>query len=384
MRRQLKILHLTGSLTIGGAERLILGLAEWTSRADFEVHVCAFGVFREESFLPDFKALDIPLYLIPINRFYDPRIFLAIVRYVRHHQIDVLHTHLTDADIMGRLVGRLVGIPVISTLQNHPQNYDSQRIDRRWLARVTACHFTTHLVAVSHHIRKLFITNWQIPEGRISTIYNAVALDNLLPIPEKTESSTIDSNLTVTNIASLTPQKAQHLLLEAAKIVLTRHPDTRFMIVGRGVLEQPLKEKARALGIADRVTFTGVRRDIPQLLAQSDIFVLSSLWEGLPLAAIEAMAAARPVVLTDVGGNYELVEPGTHGLIVPPGDVPALADGLLSLINDQPRRLAMGRAARKQVLHHFSIETVAKQYEALYQATWCNYHGPVPETSLAV
>jgi len=366
MKEKQKILHLTGSLSIGGAQRLILGLAQYTGRTDIEMHIFSFGKISKDSFLPDLQALDdLFLVLRPTSTLYDPRNVLFIVRYIRQNQIDILQTHMMDADIIGGIAGRLAGIPVISTLHNEPQNYDRHRFDRRWLAHVTARYLTTHFVAVSKHIRKLFVEEWKIPEQKISAINNGVVLDNLLLIEDGTKAT--DSRITVTNIASLSTQKAQHLLLEAAKIVLVEHPTTRFMIVGRGSLEESLKKKTAKLGISDQVIFTGVRRDIPDILAQTDIFVLSSLWEGLPLTAIEAMAAARPVVLTDVGGIKELVLSGIHGLIVPPGDVPALADSLISLIKNKPQRLEMGRAAREQVRHKFSIERNIKQYQALYK-----------------
>jgi glycosyltransferase involved in cell wall biosynthesis len=128
------------------------------------------------------------------------------------------------------------------------------------------------------------------------------------------------------------------------------------------------------LGIADRVEFTGLRQDVPQILADSDIFVLSSLREGMSLAAIEAMAAARPVVLTDVGGNPELVEAGVQGLIVPSGDAAALAEALLTLREDPSRRTGIGRAARARVRDVFSLETMTRQYEELYRQIWTQYH----------
>jgi glycosyltransferase involved in cell wall biosynthesis len=106
--------------------------------------------------------------------------------------------------------------------------------------------------------------------------------------------------------------------------------------------------------------------DIAGVLARSDIFVLSSLWEGLPLVAVEAMAAARPVVLSDVGGNRDLIDHGVQGLLVPPGDAAALAAALLELLADNPRLQAMGLAGRERVRHDFALETMARRYEDLY------------------
>jgi glycosyltransferase involved in cell wall biosynthesis len=269
------------------------------------------------------------------------------------------------------LAGKLAHVPVITTLHNAPENYIRQRLDRRALARGVAKYSTTHLVAVSQEIRQLFIEQWQIPPARITAIRNGIALDRFLGIAPGT---TNNGRPTITNIASLTPQKAQHLLLEAAKLVLAEMPETQFMIVGMGKLEQTLKTQAQDLGIAHNVDFTGLRHDIPDVLAASDIFVLSSLWEGLPVSALEAMAAARAVVLTNVGGNQELVQSGENGLIVPPDDVPALAEALLTLLRDKSARISMGEAARDQVSQAFGMDAFARQYEETYQTVWQNYH----------
>jgi glycosyltransferase involved in cell wall biosynthesis len=343
----------------------MIELARHTNSRGLEVHVLSFARPGKESFLQELEASGVPLFVSPSTRFYDPGTLWSILRHLRRHAIDIVHTHMIDADVLGRVASRLAGRPVISTLQNVPQSYDRNRLDRRWLARVTARLLASHSVAVSRHVRDLFVECWRLPRDRMSVIHNAVALEDFLDVEEGTPVG--DSGPTVTNIASLTPQKGQHLLLEAMQATLQAHPQARLMFVGEGVLEQQLRDKARRLGIDHKVTFTGVRRDIPQILAHTDVFALSSLWEGLPLAAVEAMAAARPVVLTDVGGNRELVESEEHGLIVPPNDARALAEGLSSLIGDPKRRRLMGRAARERVRQQFSMEVVARQYDELYR-----------------
>lgn len=367
MTERIKVLHLISSLSVGGAERLILGLADRIDRSRFELHVCSLGVVRGNVLQPDFERQGIPVYVIGSKLFYDVRSAIAVARYARRHQIDIIHTHLGDADVIGRVVGRFLRVPVVSTLHNEPRDYNRQRVDRRWLTRLTTRFLAPHLIAVSQRIRTMFVEEWNVPQERITMVYNAVPMDVYATIPEPSAQTRVGTDPVITNIGRLSPQKAQHDLLEAAKLVLEQRPDARFMIVGQGRLEQALKEQAQSLGIADRITFAGLRLDIPAVLEQSDIFVLSSLWEGLPLTAVEAMAAARPVVLTDVGGNRELVESGVQGLIVPPSDVPALAEALLKLLNDALLRDAMGQAGRARVHHDFSIDTFAAQHEALYQ-----------------
>ncbi|HUM68198.1 MAG TPA: glycosyltransferase, partial [Chloroflexota bacterium] len=181
----------------------------------------------------------------------------------------------------------------------------------------------------------------------------------------------------ITNVARLNPQKAQHLLLEAAPSVLQRFPQATFLLVGKGHLENNLRQQAQALGISQHGVFTGVRHDIPDILAQTDIFVLPSRWEGLPLSAIEAMAAARAVLVTDVGGNSELVESGRSGIVIPPADVGALTDSLLSLLADEAMRMTLGAAARQRVQLIFSTERFIQQYEAVY--TQLGLHLPISQ-----
>lgn len=367
MKRRLNILHVIDSLSVGGAERLILGLAERVDRERFSIHLCCLGAQRGNALQASFERLGIPMHLVGSRNFYNPRALLAVGRYIQLHNIDIVHTHLTYADVVGRIVGRALGRPVVSTLQNVPRNYDRDRRDRSWLERQTARLLATRLVGVSPTIRDLFIREWGIPASRIDMFYNAVPMEQYISLPPEAGGA-VDAGPVITNIGRLSPQKAQNLLLDAAKLVLARHPDARFMIVGQGRLEQPLKEQAQRLGISDNIIFTGLRHDIPALLGESDIFVLSSLWEGLPLTAVEAMAAARPVVLTDVGGNRDIVEDGVQGLIVPPNDVPALAEAILQLLDDPRRRIEMGLAGRARVRHDFNIDTIARQHEQLYES----------------
>jgi glycosyltransferase involved in cell wall biosynthesis len=374
----LRILQLVSSMTIGGAEQIVLSLAERVDRRRFETHVCSLSVIGQNSLRPEFERLHTPLLALNARRFYDPAVLRAVYQYARQQQIDVIHTHLTDADVVGRLVGRALKIPVLSTMHNMPHNYARQRRDRYWLERFTARYLATHLVGVSPRIRELYIRQWGIPDGRISAIYNSVRMEPFLAVPAGVPDVRSHSGPVITNVARLNPQKAQHLLLEAAPFVLHSYPQATFLLVGKGHLEQALRQQAQALGISQNVIFTGVRHDIPDILAQTDIFVLPSRWEGLPLSAIEAMAAARPVLVTDVGGNSELVESGHSGVVIPAADVAALADGLLALLADEAARLALGAAARQRVQLLFSTKRFIEQYEAVY--TQMGLHLPVSES----
>ena len=169
-------------------------------------------------------------------------------------------------------------------------------------------------------------------------------------------------------VASLTPAKAQHVLIEAFARMAGPAPGARLLLAGDGPLRGALEEQARRLGAGERVRFLGVRRDVPGLLAAADLFVLSSVREGLSLSLLEAMRAGRAVVATDVGGNREAVVPGATGLLVPAGDAAALAEAMAALAADGAKRAAWGGAARRRWEERFTAEHMVRDTEALYRA----------------
>jgi glycosyltransferase involved in cell wall biosynthesis len=172
----------------------------------------------------------------------------------------------------------------------------------------------------------------------------------------------------VGNVARLAPQKGQRVLLDAAPLVLERHPDTRFVLVGDGELRGELEQHARSLGIADRVLFTGERADVPELLASFSVFALPSYFEGFCYAVVEAQAAGVPVVATPVGGVRETVVPGETGLSCEPGDPRSLADGIARLLDDPEDAQRLAAEARRRVRERFAVERMVERTLAVYDA----------------
>jgi glycosyltransferase involved in cell wall biosynthesis len=171
---------------------------------------------------------------------------------------------------------------------------------------------------------------------------------------------------TIGNVARLAPQKGQRTLIEAAPLVLERFPDARFVIVGDGELRGELEAAAAALGVAQRFTFAGERRDVPVLLETFDVFAFPSLFEGLCLAVIEAQAAGVPVVATPVGGIRETVVPGETGVLVPPHDARRLAEGIVALLDDPATSRRLAEEAQSRVLERFSEDEMVERTIALY------------------
>jgi L-malate glycosyltransferase len=177
------------------------------------------------------------------------------------------------------------------------------------------------------------------------------------------------------HVANLRQAKAQDQLLRAFAMVQRSFPASRLLMVGAGPLESDLRELAHRLDLAEQVVFLGGRSDVPDLLAASDLFVLSSSHEGLPITILEAMAAGRPVVTTDVGGCAEAVEHEATGFVVPPAAPERLAGALVNLLQDPRRARQMGEAGRQRVATLFSPERFLEQHTRLYERAWARERG---------
>jgi glycosyltransferase involved in cell wall biosynthesis len=174
-------------------------------------------------------------------------------------------------------------------------------------------------------------------------------------------------SMLIATVGRLVEAKGHRYLIESAKPVLSRFPDAHFLIIGDGELRTELERQAAQLEVAEHVHFLGTRKEVAGLLAAADLFVLPSLWEGLPMALLEAMAAAKPIVSTAVAGTDETIISGQTGLVVPPRDSLALAEGISHLLREPAEAQAMGQAARRLVEASFSARKNASEHVRLYR-----------------
>jgi len=293
-----------------------------------------------------------------------------LVRRVRPH---IVHTHTAKAGVLGRLAARMVGVPVVvHTYHGHVfQGYFSPLKTRlflgieRWLARRTDWLLTVS-EAVRQDLLRLGIGN---PE-RLRVVPLGLDLEPFLACDtlrgQLRAELGVGNALLVGIIARLVPIKRHEDFLAGAAAVVSRLPNCRFLIVGDGELGAGLEARSRGLGLDGHVHFLGWRSDLPRVYADLDLVALTSANEGLPVSLIEAMAAARPVVATRVGGVPDLVEDGVTGLLVPPDDPPALAEAMVTLLADPDRRQAMGDAGRKRVHPTYSAERLLRDMDRLY------------------
>jgi glycosyltransferase involved in cell wall biosynthesis len=212
---------------------------------------------------------------------------------------------------------------------------------------------------------------WHVPVARVSVVHNGVRL----PRPDegrevrarwRRELGIDERDVLIGTVATFRPVKDLHTMLEAMSVVAKARPRARLVLMGDGPLKHDLTATIEQLGLGSVVRLPGWRRDATQLLPALDLFVLSSLSEGISLALLEAMAAGVPVVATGVGGNLEVLREPSSGLLVPPRSPRDLADAILSLIDDPGKRGALSAGGRERVEAAFSLKRMVKDYEALY------------------
>jgi glycosyltransferase involved in cell wall biosynthesis len=371
MSRKIRVMQLIDTLGDGGAESLLVTFAAGMDRARFDMHVCAMRPFEQQPRVAELAAHGVPFHIFHQRGVYDLPALWRIVRYIRRNRIDVIHTHLLASDILGRVAGFLTGRPVVSTIHNSRADLDKEPARRQWMERVTARWMGRRLIVVAENLREEIAAWFGVPLDKVVAITNGVDTDRFHR-DAGFDRAAVRRALAggdfplATSVGRLVPQKAQHILIAAAALVAAQRPDTRIVLLGEGPLAADLAAQAAQAGVTDQVIFSGFRNDVADILAASSIFVLSSAWEGLPIALLEAMAAGCAAVCTDVGGVSQVLEHGVTGLLVPPNDPAALAAALLACFNDPARTAQMGEAGRRAVVERYSMAAWVRRCEALY------------------
>ena len=312
---------------------------------------------REIFFKEDFQAL------------------IRLIRLINLERPDIVHTHTAKAGTLGRIAAKLTGVPiVIHTFHGHVFHSYFGFFRTKfflWLERLLA-KFSDVIITVSEQQRDEII-KYKIAEPE-KTIAIPLGLDlkpfiNLDTDPNEVrrEFSVPEETKLVGIVARLVPIKNHVCFLEAARLILARYDNVRFMIVGDGEMRSALEQKARDLGIEARVIFMGFQYNLQKIYAGLDIVALSSYNEGLPVALIEAMAAGKPVISTNVGGVVDLILDGDNGLLVPSNDPKSLAEASLYLLEHPERRKMMGAAGRKKVYPHFDKKRLVEDIDNLYE-----------------
>jgi glycosyltransferase involved in cell wall biosynthesis len=355
--------------SIHGVSRLFSWWFPRFDRQRFDVSLC--GLKQPEPATRWLAEQGVPVHHLGRGRF-DPRIALDLARLARRRGARILHVHGYAAADFGRIAARLAGCRLV--LHEHfadPRMPAYQGVADRLLAP-----WTDAAIAVSQSTLEFLAEERHVPRARVRLIWNGAPLDEFRPAPReralrvRRELGLPEDALVAGTIGRLSVQKGHSHLLDAAALLLPRVPSARLLVVGDGDLMEPLRERARRLGIAERVVFAGHRTDVADLLGALDVFCISSLYEGTPLALFEAMAAGKAIVSTSVDGCREVLEDGHTGLLVAPVDPRALAAALESVLTSSSLRHELGRnalAASARYDVNACVAAMQSLYEELLQ-----------------
>jgi glycosyltransferase involved in cell wall biosynthesis len=351
--------------SIHGVSRLFSWWFPRYDRSRFDVSLC--GLKHPEPATDWLGEQGIPVHHLRRGRF-DPRILSDLVAMARERGARILHVHGYAAADFGRLAARAVGAKLVL----HEHFADPRMPLYQALADRLLSGRTDGAIAVSRSTLEFLVKQRFVPEDRVRLIWNGAPLDEFAPVPReraldvRRQLGLADDALVVGTIGRLSAQKGHRFLLEAAARLLPRQPNARVLVAGDGDLMGELRAQAATLGIAERVVFAGHRTDVPDILGALDVFCISSLYEGTPLALFEAMASGKAIVSTSVDGCREVLEDGVTGVLVTPADAAALADGLDRVVADASLRAALGRQALA-ASRRYDVRTCVDEMQAFYE-----------------
>ncbi len=369
----LKVLFVTGALSFGGLERVVINLCQRLNPAYYKpIVVClkSRGELADELEDQGIKVISLNANKHRLLKYFT---WLQLAKIIRSERPHIIHSHNT-ASFLDAALARCLSPCAGFVHTDHTRSFPDQ-----WhymAAEYLASHLVYRIVAVSEETKQNLIKYERIHPDKISVINNGIEKEKFdLTIDEEEQKRTLGVekfDFIVGAVVVLRKQKGISYLIKAAVKVLKKYPKTGFLIAGDGPLRKELHDLCAEVGISENFLFLGARKDIPELLQLFDIYVLPSLWEGLPLSVLEAMAARRCILSTQVGGVPLAIRDGAEGVLVPPKDENALADQIINLRENQSFRFKLAAAAHIRFLETFTVDSMTNCYEQLYLEAYEN------------
>jgi glycosyltransferase involved in cell wall biosynthesis len=368
----IRLLQLTSTSDLGGAESMVLQLIQALEKPSAEGHggfECVVASLVGGGALIDrARELGFSATHLEFRSPFDPSGILRLYRLIRQHRIEVVQTHGLRADSVGRIVARLAGArAVISTIHSidpwrRRRHVFLDRLTSGWVTQwVSVCQAAKDATVAreGYSARRIEVVPIGIEPRPVSRL-NLDATRKVLNIPAHAEP-------VVGVLANLREMKGHRDILAALPALRQRHPSIVFVFAGKDTSNGAIQREAQQLGVEEAIRFPGFVQDVPALLGAIDIFCLPSHWEGLPVSIIEAMHAGLAIIATRVGGIPELIDDGRHGILIPPKDPAALVDAIDGLAKNWARRTNLGRAALQRAITEFTVSMMARRMEVIYR-----------------
>lgn len=361
----IKICYIIGQLIKHGAEGQLCELVKGIDREKF----CPIVISLSQGgyWISEIQRLNIQVIEIRRRKHKEFTRLFKLIKILKTIKPDIVHTYLVSANSYGRVASILTRVPIIiASERSLPEIGKDKNMFQICIDKLLAL-FSHGIICNSKKASDTLIKKYFYDAKKVFIIHNGIGVNGFLKKINLNREKLLGQKVVVT-IGTLYHVKNHRLFLDMTRTILdmSGNKSMKFLIVGDGPLRGELEEYSKALGIEHCVIFTGERNDIPDILQNTDIFVMTSLYEGISNAIIEAMLSGLPVVATDVGGNSELVIDGETGFLCPLNDAKILAKRIFSLINDEDEAKRMGENGRKKILNEFRVDMMVKKTENIY------------------
>ncbi|MBN1476983.1 glycosyltransferase family 4 protein [Candidatus Sumerlaeota bacterium] len=381
MPRKRRLLHVLKSSDLGGIQKYTLALCQGLDRSRYDIEVATSG---GGPLIAELERIDVPVHVVEIPRYRisplaDWRAMRRLAQLFRERRYDIVHPQGSKPGAIGRVAARKAGVPITVFTVHLVPFHPGVNALKRWIYRRIDTRLARHtdaIITCAKHHRETLLRLGVAREEQITVIQNGHPTPEAPPTPEQLRAAherlgVETDRPIVAFIARLMPQKDPETYLRAVKICVDRGAPGRFILIGTGELLPRCERLARDLGLGpEQLLFLGERRDVPQILPAVGVFVLPSLWEGLPLTLLEALEACAPIVCTDIPGNDEVVEHGSNGLLVPPRDPEALASAITWLLENRDEASRFAEAGYQRLITDFTMDRMIRQTQEVYDRLW--------------
>lgn len=373
MKKKIRLMQITHDLAIGGLQQVIVNICRNIDREKFDVTVLCLRDLGE--FVPQVEDLGIKvLYLPQKEKGADYFAFFKVAKILKELKIDVIHTHNTQPFFDGTLGAILSGVKVV-VHTDHVRSFPDKL--RYMFAEWLMSHYAYKVVGVSDDTCNNLIKYEHISKNKIITIVNGIdeSFYNIkIDREKKKQELDITKQGPIIGLGvRLSKQKGIIYLIQAMPLILNEFPDLTLVIAGQGDCRDELEEEAKMIGVHGSIVFTGPRLDIPELLKLFDLYVLPSLYEGLPMVLLEAMAAGCPIVATDVGGNDMAITHGENGSLVESCNAEIFAEEVIKVLSDSELRNKYIENSYSVFRDKFSASLMTQRYSKLYHEASLRY-----------
>lgn len=384
LNRKIRVAHIVARMVTGGAEEDVLLIIEGLNKNKYEIDLIVGEEFRKDILnkINDkrFEIIQLKGLTGKLNFLYDPIIVIKLINLLKRNHYDIVHTHLTKTGILGRISARIAGVPIIFRgLQGTAfQTFNNKLLD--WaltLFEKITSKFTDAYISVSDILSKEYLENGIGKKENYFTVYSGIDMDKFYyarkNINHKNKLAELGISLNsfiIGNVSRLELSKGHMFLLDSFKKVINERKDypLKLLIVGDGYEKDNLINYSKKLNIEDKVIFTGYREDIEEIMAVMNIFVLTSLREGLPKVLVQAAAVGMPLIAFNVDGIPEIIKDGYNGFFVKPKDVHQIANRIIRYIDNEDLIISHSQQGREFVKGKWSIEDMVNKVDKIYQS----------------